>query len=166
MRFCGFFFAAGLLSHNFQWQSEWFILWRLQTHTHSESRLSDLYRVPLPPLLACVCSLSTVSHPYYLCLPPLPWPRFLLLVKISTFIPKTIAIPSFCLIVAFVHSPRLYLPYGLPCALTPFHCVLCVWPGHFRLNIYRPIYLLPGPCWFKYWQHVFLFSQGRAGRGS
>lgn len=122
--------------------------------------------------LACGCSLSANIVISFISVSPLSSPSFSCkALRVSLFFSQK-QFPLFS-----IPFPPLSLFYNTCITVTlPSLCVhpfyvfsfsLClVWPGHFKLNIYRPIYLLAVPCWFKYWQRFVVSSHMRSGHWS
>lgn len=138
-------------------------------HTHSSLPNTPVFLSPSsPPPSACLCLLSVNNIPIlYLCLLPdslfqmWSFHNFSKIVSpfYSNLFPPLSLFYSAC--VAPIASPLC----GLPSVRSLLLIVSCVWPGHFKLNIYRPIYLPPVPRWFKYWHRVSVFSHARSGQG-
>lgn len=123
--------------------------------------------VPLPPS-ACLCLLFVNNIPIlYLCLLPdslhQMWSSHNFSKKVSPFYSNLF--PPLSLFYSACVTPIAAPLCGLPSVGSLLLIVSCVWPGHFKLNIYRPIYLPPVPRWFKYWHRVFVFSHARSGHG-
>lgn len=140
---------------------------RVHQQTHSSFPNSPVFLSPCRPPLACVCYLSTISRSYpsvFSQIPSFRCEAFTISVEkcppfYSNFFPPLSLFYSACI------TPIASPPCGLPSVRSLLLIVSCVWPGHFKLNIYRPIYLPPVPRWFKYWHRVFVFSHARSGQG-
>lgn len=132
------------------------------SNTHTVAFLLYFFpHLPSPPL-AYVCSLSTISQSYpsdFSQIPSFRCKAFTISPFYSNHFPPLSLFYSAC--VTPIAAPLC----GLPSVRSLLLIVSCVWPGHFKLNIYRPIYLPPVARWFKYWHRVFVFSHARSGQG-
>lgn len=143
----------------------------VHTNTHTVAFQIPLYFFPHHPLHppACLCLLFVNDIPILsLCLLPGSLSQMWSFhnfskKKVSPFYSNLF--PPLSLFYSARVTPIASPLCGLPSVRSLLLIVSCVWPGHFKLNIYRPIYLPPVPRWFKYWHRVFVFSHARSGQG-